>query len=125
MGLNYLDICQNKYLMKFNPKTPDFNSNILITLILIYHDPFLKIKNTISDYIDILSKEIDFIFSVAIITCNHDISNLLIRNSAHINLKYISKFTLNNIQIPNSECFSFVTHSRNKTIEIFDTFFSI
>ena len=120
-GLNHLDICQKKYLMKFNRKTPDFNSNILITLILIYPDPYSILKLKISDYINILSKEIDFNFSIAIITCNNDISNLLIRNNTHINLKYISRFKLNNIEIPNSECFSFVAHSRNKTIDVFYT----
>ena len=45
----------------------------------------------------------------------------MIRNNEHINLKYISKFTLNNIEIPNSECFSFVAYSRNKTIDVFYT----
>ena len=94
---------------------------ILLTLILIYPDPFSILKSRIVDYIDIISKEIDFNFSLAIITYNHDISNLLIRNNSQTNLKFISKFTLNNIEIPNSECFSFVTHSRNKTIDVFYT----
>ena len=107
--------------MKFNRKTPDFNSNILITLILIYPDPFSILKSRIVDYIDIISKEIDFNFSLSLITYNHDISNLLIKNNSQTNLKFISKFTLNNIEIPNSECFSFVTHSKNKTIDVFYT----
>ena len=120
-GLNHLDLCQKEYLMKFNRKFPDFNSNILITSILIYSDPYSIIELKISDYINILSREINFNFSIAIITCNHDISNLLIRNDKHINLKYISRFTLNNIEIPNSKCFSFVAHSGNKTIDVFYT----
>ena len=120
-GLNHLDICQKEFLMEFNRKTPDFKSNILITMILIYPNPFSILKSKFYDYINIVSKEINFNFSIAIITCNHDISNLLIRNDANIKLKYISKFTLNNIEIPNSECFSFVTHSRNKTIDVFYT----
>ena len=120
-GLNHLDICHKKYLMKFNRNTPNFNSNILITMILIYPDPYSILKSRISDYIDTVSKEIDFNFSIAIITCNHDISNLLIKNSTQNKLKYISKFKLNNIEIPNSDCYSFVTHSRNKTIDIFYT----
>ena len=120
-GLNYLDICQKEYLMKFNRKAPNFNSNILVTLILMYKDPFTILKLKIVDYIYILSKEVDFNFSLAIITCNHDISNLLINNHSQIKLKYISRFTLKNIEIPNSECLSFVTYSRNKTIDIFYT----
>lgn len=118
-GLNHLDICQKEYLLKFNRKTPDFNSNILITLILIYPNPFEILKFKFVNYIDIVSKEVDFNFSLAIITCNHDISNLLIRNGSQINLKYISKFHLNNIEIPDSECFSFTTYSRNKIIDVF------
>ena len=121
LGMNHLDICQKEYLLKFNRKTPNLNSNILVTLILIYPDPYSIIKSKISDYINTLSLEIGFNFSIAIITCNNDISNLLIKNSFQINLKYISKFTLNNIEIPNSECFSFVAHSNNKIIDIFYT----
>lgn len=120
-GLNYLDICEKDYLLKFNRKTPDFNSNILITLIFIYPDPFKIIKYRLSDYIDSLSKEIDFNFSLAIITCNNDISKLMINNSSQMNLKYYSRFFLNNIEIPNSEYFSFVSHSNNKTIDVFYT----
>lgn len=121
LGLNYLDICQKNFLMKFNRNIPNFNSNILITLILIYPNPFDKLKLKLADYIDIISREVDFNFSLAIITCNHDISNLMINNYSQINLKYISKFNLNNIEIPNSECFSFVTYSGNKTIDVFYT----
>jgi hypothetical protein len=120
-GLNYLDICQKKYLLRFNRENPNFKSNILVTLILIYPDPFIIIKSKIIDYVDVISKEIDFNFSLAIITCYNDISNLMINESSKMNLKYISKFTLNNIGIPNSEYYSFVTHSRNKTIDIFYT----
>lgn len=106
-GLNYLDMCQKKDLMKFNRKIPNFNSNVLITLILIYPNPFSILESKITDYIDVISKEIDFNFSLAIITCNNDISNLMINNSFQNNLKYISKFNLNNIGIPNSEYYSF------------------
>jgi hypothetical protein len=120
-GLNYLDICQKKYLMRFNRENPNFKSNILVTLILIYPNPFIIIKANIVDYIDIISKEIDFNFSLAIITCNNNISNIMINESSKINLKYISRFTLNNIGIPKSEYYSFVTHSRNKTIDVFYT----
>jgi hypothetical protein len=120
-GLNYLDICQKKYLLRFNRENPNFKSNILVTLILIYPDPFIIIKSKIIDYIDSISKEIDFNFSLAIITCYNDISKLMIKESSQINLKYISRFTLNNIGIPKSKYYSFVTHSRNKTIDIFYT----
>lgn len=121
LGFNYFDICQKELLMKFNRKTPDNDSNILITLILIYPNPFIFLKFKLSNYIDILSREIDFNFSLVIITCNNDISDLLINNSYQLNLKYISRFTLNNIEIPNSEYFTFVTLSNNKTIDIFYT----
>lgn len=120
-GLNYLDNCQNKFLMTFNRKIPNFNSNIIITLVLIYPDPFFIIKSKIINYIDILSKEIDFNFSLAIITYNNDISQLLINNHSETQLKYISKFSLSNIEIPNSEYFSFVSQSRNKIIDVFYT----
>ena len=120
-GLNYLDICQRNYLMKFNRNIPNLNSNILITLILIYPDPFSILYSKLSKIINIMSKEINFNFSLAIITCNHDISSLLIKNSIKIKIKYISKFRLNNIDISNSDYYSFVSHSRNKTIDIFYT----
>ena len=91
-------MCQKKYLMKFNRKIPNFNSNVLITIILIYPNPFSILESKITDYIEIISKEIYFNFSLlAIITCNNDISNLMINNSFQNNLKYISKFNLNNI----------------------------
>ena len=118
-GLNHLDKCQNQFLMKFNRKSPNFYSNILVTLILMYPDPFSIIKSTLVDYIDILSSNIDFNFSLAIITYNNDISDLMIKNNVF--LKYISNFTLRNIEIPNSEYFSFVIHSRNKIIDLFYT----
>lgn len=121
LGFNYFDICEKEYLMKFNRKNPDNNSNILITLILIYPNPFNLLKLRFINYIDIVSREIDFNFSLAIITCNKDISQLLINKSSELNLKYISKFRLNNIVIPNSEYFSFTTHSNNKTIDVFYT----
>lgn len=121
LGFNYLDICEKELLMKFNRRTPDNDSNILITLILIYPNPFILLKLKLSQYIDILSREIDFNFSLAIITCNNDISNLLINKSYQLNLKYISRFTLNNLEIPNSEYFTFVTFSNNKIIDIFYT----
>ena len=105
--------------MKFNRKSPNFYSNILVTLILMYPDPFSIIKSTLVDYIDILSSNIDFNFSLAIITYNNDISDLMINNN--IFLKYISKFTLRNLETPNSEYFSFVIHSRNKIIDLFYT----
>lgn len=118
-GLNYLDMCQKEYLMKFNRNIPNLNSNILITLILVYSDPFIILKRKFEKYIDIISSEINFNFSIAIITCNHDISNLLIKNSSEIKIKFISKIYIKNIEIPNSNYLSFVTHSRNKTIDIF------
>ena len=118
-GLNYLDICQKNYLMKFNRNTPNFNSNILVTLILIYPDPYEILKRKFEKYIDIISGEIHFNFSILIITCNHDISNLIIKRKSEINLKFISKFKLTNIEILNSDYFSFVAYSRNKTIDIF------
>lgn len=121
LGFNYLDMCQKEHLLKFNRKTPDFNSNILFVLILLYPDPFNILKLRLSSYIDIISKEVDFNFSIAVITCNNDISKLMIRKSSQLNVKYISKFTLKNIEIPNSECFSFVTHSNYKIIDIFYT----
>lgn len=121
LGFNYFDICKKEYLMKFNRKTPDYNSNILITLILIYPNSFIPLKLILSNYLDILSREVDFNFSVAIITCNQDISDLMINNTFQLHLKYISKFTLNNIEIPNSEYFTFVAHSNNKIIDIFYT----
>lgn len=121
LGFNYLDMCKKEYLMKFNRKNPDNNSNILITLILIYPNPFNLLKSKFLKYIDIVSREVDFNFSLAIITCNKDISKLLISKSSELNLKYISKFTLNNIEIPNSECYSFTTHSNNKIIDVFYT----
>jgi len=121
LGFNYLDMCDKEYLMKFNRKNPDNNSNILLTLILIYPNPFNILKLKFHKYIDIMSREIDFNFSIAIITCNKDISHILINKSSELNLKYISKFTLNNIAIRNSECFSFTTHSNNKTIDVFYT----
>jgi len=121
LGFNYLDMCQKDYLLKFNRKAPDFNSNILITLILIYPDPFIILKLKLSKYIDTLSREVDFNFSIIIITCNQDISDLMINNTFQLNLKYISRFTLNNLEIPNSEYFTFVTHSNNKIIDVFYT----
>ena len=82
-GFNYLDMCQKEFLMKNNRKPPNFNSNILVTLIIIYPNPFETIlRLNLSDYINILSKEIQFNFSLALITCNNDISNLLISNSS-------------------------------------------
>ena len=107
--------------MEFNREKPNFNSNILITLILMYSSPFSILKKKLIDYINIMSKEIDFNFSIAIITCNKDISTLMIKHSSQLNLKYISRFYLNNIEIPNSEFFTFVTHSSNKTIDLFYT----
>ena len=121
LGFNYLDMCKKSFLMKFNRKNPDYNSNILITLILIYPKPFNILKLKLSNYIDIVSREVDFNFSLAIITCNQDISHFLISNCSQLNIKYISKFTLNNIEIPNSECYSFTTFSNNKIIDIFYT----
>lgn len=121
LGLNYLHMCQKENLLKFNRKTPDFNSNILFTLILIYPDPFNILNLKLSNYIKIISKEVDFNFTIAIITCNNDISKLIIKYSSKLKLKYISKFTLNNIEIPNSICYSFVTYSNNKIIDIFYT----
>ena len=121
LGFNYYDICKKEYYMKFNRKTPDNNSNILITLILIYPNPFSLLKLKLANYINVLSREVDLNFSIGIITCNQDISNLMINNSSQLNLKYISKFTLNNLEIPNSEYFTFVTYSNNKTIDIFYT----
>ena len=50
-----------------------------------------------------MSKEVDFNFLIDIITCNMSISQLLISKSSELNLKYISKFTLNNIGILNSK----------------------
>ena len=88
---------------------------------MIYPDPFSIIKSNIVDYIDILSKNVDFNFSLAIITYNNDISNLLIANNYYTRLKYISSFTLRNLEIPKSEYFSFVIHSRNKIIDVFYT----
>jgi hypothetical protein len=120
-GLNYLDACQIENLMKYNRKMPNYNSNILVTLILIYPKPFNLLKLELSKYINFISKEVDFNFSIGIITCNQDISHLMINNSSQLNLKYISRFTLNNIEIPNSEYFSFVTHSNNKIIDVFYT----
>lgn len=108
LGFNYYDICKKEYYMKFNRKTPDNNSNILITLILIYPNPFSLLKLKLANYINVLSREVDLNFSIGIITCNQDISNLMINNSSQLNLKYISKFTLNNLEIPNSEYFTFV-----------------
>ena len=93
--------------------------SILITLILIYPNPFILLKLKLSNYIDTLSREIDFNFSLGIITCNQDISDLMINNSFQLNLKYISRFTLNNLENPNSEYFTFVTHSNNKIIDVF------
>jgi len=121
LGFNHLDICEKEFLMKFNRKNPDDNSNILITLILLYPNPFYLLKSKFLKYIDIVSREVDFNFSIAIITCNRDISQLLINKSAELNLKYISNFTLNNIAIQNSKYFSFTTHSNNKTIDVFYT----
>ena len=118
-GFNHLDICQNEFLMKFNRKSPNFFSNILVTLILIYPNPFSIITSILVDYIDILSSNIDFNFSLAIITYNNDISDSMIKNN--IFLKYISKFTLRNLETPDSEYFSFVIHSRNKIIDLFYT----
>lgn len=105
--------------MKFTRRAPDNDSNILITLILIYPNPFVLLKITLPNYIDILSREIESNFSLAIITCNDDISDLLINQSDQLNLKYISRFTLNNLEIPNSEYFTFATLSNNKIIDIF------
>lgn len=107
--------------MKFNRKYPNFNSNILVALILIYPDPFSVLKSIFENYINIISRGINFNFSLTIITCNHDISDLIIKNRFEMKLKYISKFLLKNIEIPNSECFSFVTYANNKTIDIFYT----
>ena len=121
LGFNYLDMCEKDYAMKFNRKTPNYNSNILITLILVYPNPFFLLKTRLSNYIDTLTREIDFNFSIAIITCNDDISDLLINNSFQLNLKYISRFILNNLEIPSSEYFSFVTHSNERIIDIFYT----
>jgi len=121
LGFNYLDMCEKDYAMKFNRKTPNYNSNILITLILIYPNPFILLKTRLSNYIDTLTREIDFNFSIAIITCNDDISDLLINNSFQLNLKYISRFILNNLEIPSSEYFSFVTQSNKRIIDIFYT----
>ena len=36
-------------------------------------------------------------------------------------LKFVSKFNLNNLDIPNSEYFSFVTYSKEKIIDVFYT----
>lgn len=33
-GFNYLDMCQKEYLLKFNRKAPDFNSNILFAVFI-------------------------------------------------------------------------------------------
>ena len=121
LGFNRLDMCEKEFLMKFNRKNPDDNSNILLTLVLIYPNIFYLLKAKFPKYIDIVSKEVDFNFSIAIITCNTDISQLLISKSTEFNLKYISKFTLNNIGIPNSEYLAFTTHSNNKTIDVFYT----
>ncbi len=46
--------------MKYNRKEPNDNSNILITLILAYSNPFQILQKKFDDYIDVLSKEIDF-----------------------------------------------------------------
>ena len=121
LGLNHLDICNKTNLMKFNRKKPNLNSNILVVLILIYPDPFSILKSVIRNYIDIISREINFNFSLSIITCNNDISNLMIKNQVEIKLKFNSKILLNNIEIPNSECFTFVTYAYNKTIDVFYT----
>jgi hypothetical protein len=107
--------------MKFNRKTPDYNSKILVTLILIYPNPFDILKKKLLNYVNILSEAIDFNFSIAILTYNKDISKLMLKQSSQINLKFISTFSLNNIEIPNSKYFSFVTHSRNKIIDVFYT----
>ena len=45
----------------------------------------------------------------------------MINNHSETQLKYISKFSLSNIEIPNSEYFSFVSQSRNKIIDVFYT----
>ena len=121
MALIILIYAKKKYIMEFNRETPNFNSNILITLILIYPNPFSILKRKLIEYINIMSEAIDFNFSTAIITFNKDISTLMINNSSQINLKYISRFYLNNLEIPNSEIFTFVTHSSNKAIDVFYT----
>ena len=123
LGFNRLDMCEKEFLMKFNRKNPDDNSNILLTLILIYPNIFYLLKAKFPKYIDIdiVSKEVDFNFSIAIITCNMDISQLLISKSSELKLKYISNFTLNNIGIRNTKYFAFTTHSNNKTIDVFYT----
>ena len=97
------------------------NSNILVVLILIYPDPYSILKSIIVNYIDIISREINFNFSLSIITCNNDISNLILTNQIELKLKFISKIILNNIEIANSECFTFVTYAYNKTIDVFYT----
>ncbi len=118
-GYNYLGICEKDFSMKYNRKEPNDNSNILITLILAYSNPFQILQKKFDDYIDVLSKEIDFNFSLVIITYNNDISNLMRKKQSQI--KYFAKFTLKNINIPDSKCFSFITYSNNKTIDIFYT----
>ena len=58
-------------------------------------------------------------FYSEMIICNQDISDLIINNSFQLNLKYISRFTLNNLEIPNSEYFTFAAHSNYKIIDVF------
>lgn len=92
---------------------------ILITLILNYPNPFILLKLKLSKYIDTLSREVDSNFYSEMIICNQDISDLIINNSFQLNLKYISRFTLNNLEIPNSEYFTFAAHSNYKIIDVF------
>ena len=91
----------------------------MITLILNYPNPFILLKLKLSKYIDTLSREVDSNFYSEMIICNQDISDLIINNSFQLNLKYISRFTLNNLEIPNSEYFTFAAHSNYKIIDVF------